>query len=75
MTKKGLGRERFLFFSFWSSDRLFSSKVLCLKYKVVLQLSRLCLLANFPARMRGGGGRGAGTSFFISRSNIPSPHA
>ena len=32
-----------------TSDRLFSSKLLVLKYKVVLQLSRLCLLANFPA--------------------------
>ena len=32
-----------------TSDSLFSSKDLGLKYKVVLQLSRLCLLANFPA--------------------------
>ena len=32
-----------------TSDRLFSSSDLGLKYKVVLQLSRLCLLANFPA--------------------------
>ena len=43
-----------------TTDRLFSSKDLGLKYKVVLQLSRLCLLANFPAititGWRGGGG-------------------
>ena len=32
-----------------TSDRLFSWKVLGLKYKLVLQLSRLCLHANFPA--------------------------
>ena len=32
-----------------TSDRLFSSKDLGLKYKVVLQLSRLSLVANFPA--------------------------
>ena len=50
-----------------TSDRLFSSKDLVLKHKVVLQLCRLCLLANFPASMitrapggRGGGGGGEG---------------
>ena len=51
--EKGLGREvgfssRFCF-GVVTSDRLFPSKVLGLKYKVLLQLSRLCLLANFPA--------------------------
>ena len=45
-----------------TSDRLFSSKDLVLKHKVVLQLCRLCLLANFPASMitRAPGGRGGG---------------
>ena len=32
-----------------TSDRLFSWKVLGLKYKVVLQLFRLCLHANIPS--------------------------
>ena len=39
-----------------TSDRLFSSKDFGLKYKVVLQLPRLCLLANFPASTITAGG-------------------
>ena len=51
--ENGLGREvgfssRFCF-GVVTWDKLFPSNFLGLKYKVVLQLYRLCLLANFPA--------------------------
>ena len=57
--EKGLERVRFACgFSF------LLSKDLGLKYKVVLQLPRLCLLANFPAStITLGGGGGLITNF------------
>ena len=64
--KKDWDRERgsfFFSFCFGVVTDLFLSKDLGLKYKVVLQLSRLCLLANYSASTitdERGGGEGGG---------------